>query len=509
LYLCIMEVYHYVYHLIDPVTGQFYYGSRTCKGITPQEDVKYKGSMTSWKPEDKTRLVKTILKEFSTREEAILYEIEMIKLFVNEDLNENYHIPTVGFSTLGLPSHNKKEQDVYINEVTKVHNGFFTYPRTIYIDCNTSIIVTCPIHGDFPTNPSSHLKGHGCPYCSGNAKKDEEDYINSATLVHNGYYTYPNINYVNNHTNILVCCPNHGDFPTNPKHHLLGGGCPDCYFERNRGLNHSRSVKVINVNTLEVMTVTELALKLDVNSGNVVPKLKGEKTNDTGHLYLDVYEKMTNDEINEYKTFLSEYKNPRNQKVINVLTKEIFPSIKDAANSIKMKRRKLSDWLDNKSRNKTFFILYDDYKLMVEEEVESHINFIKDNISGKPKVITEIINVKTKEKYHSINEAAKSVKMCARTLGTWLKKDNVNKTFFMFYERYEKLTDNEVKMFMKMVSLNKKNKVDKFIKVINIKTNTIYNSIVDAQKSSGIPSTTFSRYLYGKRSNTTDYRFCD
>jgi hypothetical protein len=100
LYICVMEEYHYTYHIIDPITGQFYYGSRTCKGVTPQDD-KYMGSMCVWKPEDKSRLKKTILREFTTREEATLYEIELIKLYIKDDLNENYHIPTVGFSTQG------------------------------------------------------------------------------------------------------------------------------------------------------------------------------------------------------------------------------------------------------------------------------------------------------------------------------------------------------------------------------------------------------------------------
>ena len=96
-----MKEFHYVYHLIDPVTGQFYLGSRTCKGITPQEDTKYMGSMYTWKPEDKNRLKKTILREFDSREDANIHEGELQKLFINDPLNENYHIQTVGFHCVG------------------------------------------------------------------------------------------------------------------------------------------------------------------------------------------------------------------------------------------------------------------------------------------------------------------------------------------------------------------------------------------------------------------------
>lgn len=379
-----MEVYHYVYHLIDPVTGQFYYGSRTCKGITPQEDVKYKGSMKSWKPEDKNRLVKTILKEFPTRKEADLYEGELQKQFINDPLNENYYIQTVGFSTLGLPSHNKKEQDTYIDEVTKVHNGFFTYPRTVYIDSKTKIIVTCPIHDDFSTNPGSHLKGHGCPHCAGNSKKEQDLYIEQATKAHDGYYTYPNINYIGNKYNILVCCPKHGDFPTNPKHHLNGVGCPDCHFDRITGEGHSKSRKIINVFTKEISTINQTAKKLRINSGSLSDRLNNNKPNSSGYLFLNDYSKMTEDDIFKYMEYVTNFSprrkgksykdntewcdkiskatkggnNPRAKKVVNTQTNIIYGCIKDAAESFGINNRTLGDFLNGKSNKKTYPFKY-------------------------------------------------------------------------------------------------------------------------------------------------------
>jgi hypothetical protein len=314
-----MKEYHYTYLLIDPVTGQFYIGSRTCKGVTPQEDTKYMGSMKAWKPENKSRLKKTILSEFTTRKEADLHEGELQKLFINDPLNENYYIQTVGFSTLGLPSHNKKEQDDYINEVTKVHNGFFTYPNLVYVDCKTSVIVTCP---------------------------------------------------------------NHGEFPTCPKHHLNGGGCPNCYFERNTGDGHSKSVKVINVFTKEVDTMNQTAKKLKMNCGAFSDRLnnKPNRPNGTGYLLLDEYSKMSEEQISNYidyvKNFLPRRKgqsfksntewcdkiskatkggnNPRARKVINTETNVVYGCIKDAAESYNMNRRQLNDFLNGKVKTKTY-----------------------------------------------------------------------------------------------------------------------------------------------------------
>lgn len=44
----------------------------------------------------------------------------------------------------------------------------YTYEKAKYVNANTKVIVTCPIHGDFLTKPSSFIAGHksGCPKCN-------------------------------------------------------------------------------------------------------------------------------------------------------------------------------------------------------------------------------------------------------------------------------------------------------------------------------------------------------
>lgn len=39
-----------------------------------------------------------------------------------------------------------------------------------------------------------------------------EKFINSAIAKHNGKYSYNFVNYVNNHTPVLITCPIHGNF---------------------------------------------------------------------------------------------------------------------------------------------------------------------------------------------------------------------------------------------------------------------------------------------------------
>jgi hypothetical protein len=99
---------HYVYRIDDPITGEFYIGSRSCK--CKIEDDKYMGSYYTWKPENVDRLVKTILKfNFRKRETATKYEIKLIKENINNKLNRNYHIPSVGFHITGKTYKHTKE----------------------------------------------------------------------------------------------------------------------------------------------------------------------------------------------------------------------------------------------------------------------------------------------------------------------------------------------------------------------------------------------------------------
>lgn len=92
--------YRYLYKLTLPETGEFYYGSRSCKCL-PEEDVNYKGSMVKWKP-DKSKLVKEIfLLDINTLEELMECEAELIRPDFKHPLNRNYRIPNGRFKNSG------------------------------------------------------------------------------------------------------------------------------------------------------------------------------------------------------------------------------------------------------------------------------------------------------------------------------------------------------------------------------------------------------------------------
>jgi predicted nucleic acid-binding Zn-ribbon protein len=122
----------------------------------------------------------------------------------------------------------KKTTEQFIKEAIKKHGYKYDYSKVNYIGVRTKVCIICLEHGEFWQEPSNHLKGQGCPVCSGNKKLTTEQFIKEAQKVHGDKYDYSKVNYVNNHTNVCIICPEHGEFYQTPSHHLHGQGCPDC-----------------------------------------------------------------------------------------------------------------------------------------------------------------------------------------------------------------------------------------------------------------------------------------
>jgi hypothetical protein len=77
-------------------TGEYYYGSRKSNG-TPEKDTKYLGSPTVWLPE-KSKLNKTIIGKWEDEKEALIEEAKLVRKYIKDPLNRNYHIPNIKFN---------------------------------------------------------------------------------------------------------------------------------------------------------------------------------------------------------------------------------------------------------------------------------------------------------------------------------------------------------------------------------------------------------------------------
>jgi hypothetical protein len=60
----------------------------------------------------------------------------------------------------------RKTTQQFIIDANKIHNNFYNYERVVYINSKTKVLIKCPKHGLFSQEPQSHLDGKGCRQCS-------------------------------------------------------------------------------------------------------------------------------------------------------------------------------------------------------------------------------------------------------------------------------------------------------------------------------------------------------
>ena len=125
-------------------------------------------------------------------------------------------------------------QEEFIERVNELHNKKYIYTKVNYKNSETPVCVICPIHDEFWIKPELHLRGHGCPKCVKNGiKYTTETFIEKAKVIHKDKCIYTKVNYINSQTPVTITCPIHGDFLQTPKKHLQGHGCPQCAIENN------------------------------------------------------------------------------------------------------------------------------------------------------------------------------------------------------------------------------------------------------------------------------------
>lgn len=121
----------------------------------------------------------------------------------------------------------------FILKAKAIHNEKYDYSLVEYNGSECRVDILCPIHGKFSMSPHSHLKGYGCPYCSGKVIH-VSDFLSKAMAVHGDKYDYSKMKFVNGCTPAIITCPIHGDFEQKPADHMSGHGCAKCGHVDNR-----------------------------------------------------------------------------------------------------------------------------------------------------------------------------------------------------------------------------------------------------------------------------------
>jgi hypothetical protein len=127
----------------------------------------------------------------------------------------------------------KLTTEEFIAKAKAVHGDRYDYSKVEYVDNKTKVCIICKEHGEFEQSPKKHLAGQGCIKChrKSMAKRyslGKEEFIEKANAVHNGFYDYSEVEYVNGHTKVKIICPIHGIFEQDPASHLQGHGCSFC-----------------------------------------------------------------------------------------------------------------------------------------------------------------------------------------------------------------------------------------------------------------------------------------
>ena len=188
--------------------------------------------------------IKKTHEEYIEQVKKINPNIEVVGIYKNNrtkilhrckiDGNEWEVIPNNILSGKGCPiCKNKKLHD----DRTKGHEQYIQELKNInpyavvigkYINATTKIMHKCLIDGyEWETTPNKMLDGHGCPMCSKNKKKTQQEYIGAVFDVNSDIEVLGE--YINSQTCILHKCKKCNTiWNAIPNNILRGHGCPVC-----------------------------------------------------------------------------------------------------------------------------------------------------------------------------------------------------------------------------------------------------------------------------------------
>jgi hypothetical protein len=111
----------------------------------------------------------------------------------------------------------RKTIEKFLDKAKLVHLDTYDYSLIEYVDSRTKVKIICKEdgHGIFEQNPTSHLKGIGCPKCGIVSTSEKlnlgiDGFVQKSNLVHNNFYGYEKVEYVNSTTYVIIKCPVHG-----------------------------------------------------------------------------------------------------------------------------------------------------------------------------------------------------------------------------------------------------------------------------------------------------------
>ena len=132
----------------------------------------------------------------------------------------------------------------FIEKAKKVHGDKYNYSLVKYKNAKSKIKINCKEHGVFEQGANDHLSGSGCMNCGGGYQSNTKEFIEKAKKIHGNKYNYSLVDYKNRKTNVIIICPNHGEFEQTPATHLKGSNCIKCALRGNTKDFIKRSIEI-------------------------------------------------------------------------------------------------------------------------------------------------------------------------------------------------------------------------------------------------------------------------
>lgn len=124
-------------------------------------------------------------------------------------------------------------QEVFVERARKKFGDVFDYSKVNYLGLNVPVVIGCPVHGFFKTNPKYHIDSKtGCNKCSRDSDNSvrKNEALEKAKTVHGDIYDYSRVDFLNQNRKVELVCKKHGSFWQTLAAHIEGHGCLTCSF---------------------------------------------------------------------------------------------------------------------------------------------------------------------------------------------------------------------------------------------------------------------------------------
>ena len=78
--------------------------------------------------------------------------------------------------------------NVVLETCKNIHNNYYDYSKTIYVNQKTKIEIICYKHGSFWQTPNSHSQGQGCPKCHKRVSNKETKWLDQLNIPNDKYH---------------------------------------------------------------------------------------------------------------------------------------------------------------------------------------------------------------------------------------------------------------------------------------------------------------------------------